>query len=101
MKRVQANTVFALALIHHLLITSRIPLDAIRDLLYALTDSYLVVEFIGRNDEMFQTLLALREDIYQDITPDAFISIFNEKFEVINKKKISNSERILFAFKKR
>ena len=67
MERVKADAIFALALIHHLLITSRIPMDAIRDMFYELTSSYLVVEFIGRKDEMFQTLLALREDIYQRI----------------------------------
>ncbi len=34
LERVHADAVFALALIHHLLITSRIPLDAIRELFY-------------------------------------------------------------------
>lgn len=101
MERIHADAVFALALIHHLLITSRIPLDAIRDLFYELIESHLVVEFIGRNDEMFQTLLALREDIYSDISPDSFISIFSQKFDLINQKIISNTERILFTFKKK
>ena len=101
MDRVQADTVFALALIHHLLITSRIPMDAIRDLFYELTESYLVVEFIGRNDDMFQTLLALRKDIYSEITSEAFIAIFNQKFDLINQRKISNTERTLFTFKKK
>jgi SAM-dependent methyltransferase len=101
MDRVQADTVFALALIHHLLITSRIPMDAICDLFYELTETYLVVEFIGRNDDMFQTLRALREDIYSEITSEAFIAIFNQKFELINQRKISNTERTLFTFKKK
>lgn len=101
MERVQADAVFALALIHHLLITSRIPLDAIRDLFYELTETYLVVEFIGRNDDMFQTLLALREDIYSDITPDAFIATFSQRFDLINQKQITHTERILFTFKKK
>ena len=37
LERVHAEAVFALALIHHLLITSRIPFSAIRDLFYDLT----------------------------------------------------------------
>jgi len=76
-------------------------MGAIRDLFYELTESYLVVEFIGRNDDMFQTLLALREDIYSDIDPDSFLTIFNQKFELINQHEISNTERILFTFKKK
>jgi len=99
-ERVKADAVFALALIHHLLITSRIPMDALCDMFYELTDSYLVVEFIGRDDTMFQALLALREDIYAEINPDAFISIFSREFDLINQRKISNTERILFTFKK-
>ena len=101
MERIHADTVFALALIHHLLITSRIPMDAICDLFYELTTSYLVVEFIGRNDDMFQTLLALREDIYSNVNQDLFVSTFSRKFDLINQHKIKNTERILFTFKKK
>lgn len=101
MERVKADAVFALALIHHLLITSRIPIDAIRDLFYELTDSYLVVEFIGRNDDMFQTLLALREDIYDHINQDFFLATFSKKFDLINQHKINSTERIIFTFKKK
>jgi len=101
MERMQSDTVFALALIHHLLITSRIPLSGICDMFYKLTTSYLVVEFIGRKDEMFQSLLALREDIYDDISPDTFISVFSQKFDLINQKQISNTERALYTFKKK
>jgi len=101
MERVHADAVFALALIHHLLIASRIPMDAIRDLFYELTDSYLVVEFIGRNDDMFQTLLALREDIYDHINQDFFLATFSKKFDLINQHKINNTERLLFTFKKK
>jgi len=100
MERVHADAVFVLALIHHLLIASRIPLDAIRDFFYELTESYLVVEFIGRNDNMFQTLLALREDIYENINQDFFLTTFSKKFDLLNQRKISNTERILFTFKK-
>jgi len=101
MERVHADAVFALALIHHLLITSRIPMDAICDFFYELTESYLVVEFVGRNDDMFQTLLALREDIYGNITKDFFLATFSKKFALINQRKISNTERFLFTFKKK
>ena len=101
MERVHADAVFALALIHHLLITSRIPMDAICDFFYELTESYLVVEFIGSKDKMFQTLLALREDIYGSINQDFFLATFSKKFALINQRKISNTERFLFTFKKK
>ena len=101
MERFSGDAVFALALIHHLLITCRIPLELIRDFFYTLTGSHLVVEFIGRKDVMFQHLLALREDIYQDITRENFLKIFLEKFDLEKEERVPESERILFVFRKR
>ncbi len=98
--RVKGEAVFALALIHHLLITSRIPLDAICELFYDLTEAYVVVEFIDREDEMFQSLLALREDIYGTISRDVFLAAFTKKFDLVQQYDLSNSRRTLFTFKK-
>ena len=100
MERVNGEAVFALALIHHLLVTSRIPLEAICKLFHDLTTRYAVVEFIEREDEMFQSLLALREDIYGKITRDFFLSIFTEKFDLIDQCDLS-STRALFTFTKK
>ena len=101
MERVNGEAVFALALIHHLLVTSRIPLEAICELFYDLTTRYVVTEFIEREDEMFQSLLALREDIYGMITRDFFLSTFTKKFDLIDQCSLSNSRRTLFTFKKK
>jgi len=100
MERVKGEAVFALALIHHLLVTSRIPLEAICELFYDLTTSSAVVEFIDREDEMFQSLLALREDIYGKITRDFFLAAFTKKFDLIDQCDLSGT-RSLFTFKKK
>jgi hypothetical protein len=100
MERVKGEAVFALALIHHLLVTSRIPLEAICELFYDLTTSYAVVEFVEREDEMFQSLLALREDIYGKITRDLFLAAFTKKFDLIDQCDLSGT-RSLFTFKKK
>ncbi len=100
MERVKCDALFALALIHHLLISSRIPLEAICELFYDLTTSFVVVEFVAREDEMFQTLLALREDIYGHVNQDFFLATFSKKFDLINQCPLS-STRTLFTFKKK
>jgi SAM-dependent methyltransferase len=101
MERIKADAVFALALIHHMLITSRIPLPAICDFFYDLTKSYMVIEFVGRRDEMFQQLLALREDIYGDISRESFLETFSKKFELVREQKIAKTQRVLFTFRKK
>jgi hypothetical protein len=100
MERVKGEAVFALALIHHLLVTSRIPLEAICELFYDLTTRYAVVEFVEREDKMFQSLLALREDIYGKITRDLFLAAFTKKFDLIDQCDLSGT-RSLFTFKKK
>ena len=101
LERINCECVFALALLHHLLITSRIPLDRIRDYLYKMTGKYLVIEFIDNQDLMFQKLLALRENLYDLITYQYFAGIFSEKFDFICKKEIKNTKRTLVLFRKK
>ncbi len=50
-----------LALIHHLLVTERIPLEEILRLAYDVTNSLLVMEFVDPKDEMFRRLTRGRE----------------------------------------
>jgi SAM-dependent methyltransferase len=99
--RVKADAVLALALVHHLLVTARLPLTAIRDLFWDLTDDYLVVEFIGREDTMFQELLALREDMYQGLSVEQFVQLFSERFHVLRRQDLADSHRHIFVMRKK
>ena len=101
LERIGGECVFALALIHHLLITSRIPLVRIRDFLYGLTEKYLVIEFIERTDAMFQKMLALRKDIYGDITFQSFVDLFEGKFQLVEQSQIQKTQRRLVTFRKK
>lgn len=96
--RVQADAVFALALVHHLLISARLPLSAIRDMMAGFTRRHLIIEYVEREDEMFQTLLALREDIYGELTLDAFMAVFKERFDLIDQRALSGTKRHLLTF---
>lgn len=98
--RASFDCVLALALVHHLLVTSRLPLGSIVDLFADLTSSYLVVEFIERGDEMFTSLLAAREDIYGHVTRDRFLSEFSRRFDLISQENITE-HRTMVSLEKR
>jgi len=100
LERASFDCVFALALVHHLLVTHRLPLDAIRDLFAELTTSYLVVEFVEPEDPMFVSLLGARENIYGDLTSQAFVESFDQRFEIISQAPVT-AHRTLFRFRKR
>jgi len=98
--RADFDAVFALALLHHLLIISRIPLSATASMFSALTQRWLVIEFVGRSDPMFQHLLALREDIYAEITSEHFEKGYSQHFTIIERQHIPDTDRLLYVLER-
>lgn len=100
LERSNFDCVFALALMHHLLITSRMPLASIRDMLWKLTDRWLVIECVPEQDAMFQTLMSLRENIYEQITTKHFEEVFSERFSINTSLPLQNAHRSLYVMEK-
>ncbi len=96
----QADTVFALALMHHLLISSRIPLDEMIDFFASLTTKFLVLEYVGPEDKMFQETLGTREDIYGYLNEALFTNILDKYFKIIDIYELSNGRKV-FALEKK
>jgi hypothetical protein len=100
-ERGPADTVLALALIHHLAISNNLPLDKIADFFDKICYESLIVEFIPKSDSQVQKLLSTREDIFLDYTKQTFESKFKIYYEIKNSVKIKNSDRILYLMNKK
>ena len=84
-----------LALVHHIVISANIPLaDFIRWL--AGLGTALVIEFVGREDEMVQTLLANREDQYDDYHPEIFRELLAAHFDVKAEEPLKGGKRQIY-----
>jgi len=94
-ERGHANTVLALALIHHLVISNNLPLDRIATFFNRICNS-LIVEFVPKSDSNVQRLLVARKDIFSNYTREAFESEFSKLFSIENCVNISNSERTMY-----
>jgi ribosomal protein L11 methylase PrmA len=70
-ERANADVVLALALVHHLAIGRNVPLDRIASF-FARLAPQLVIEFVPKDDPMVRTLLATREDVFDDYTMDGW-----------------------------
>lgn len=92
--RIQADLVLALALIHHICISNNVP---IRNFLNYLRGCarWAIVEFVPKEDSQVQTLLRTRKDIFDSYNLDAFLSQAAELFEVVQVRKIPESEHHL------
>ena len=99
-ERGPADTVLALALIHHLAISNNVPLDRIAEFFSKICHS-LIIEFVPKSDSQVQKLLMNREDIFEEYTQQFFESDFNRYFDIIQRTGLDGSTRILYLMKTR
>src|SRR5262249_44798348 len=76
LERIQGDCVLALALLHHLLVSGNLSLEAASELLFALTRRDLVLEFIPPDDSMFRRLLKFRVNLFEGLTLEAVRKVF-------------------------
>ena len=101
LERFRADTIFALALIHHLAISNNIPLDKIADFLSNLCSRFLIIEFVPKTDSQVKRLLSSREDIFSYYRKDAFEQAFLRHFVIKDKVDIVESERTIYLMERK
>jgi SAM-dependent methyltransferase len=99
-ERGPADVALALALIHHLAIGRNIPLRDVAAQLARLA-SQLIIEFVPRDDPMVRRLLATREDVFADYTPDGFRAAFATEFETVAEMPVEGSSRVIHLLRRR
>ncbi len=100
LERGPADTVLALALIHHLAISNNLPLDRIARFFSGLC-RFLVVEWVPKSDSQVQRLLATREDIFVNYTREGFERAFTAHFTLDESVAITDTQRTLYLMRKR
>jgi hypothetical protein len=98
LERGPADTILALALVHHLAIGNNLPLARIAALLATLCRA-LIIEFIPKDDSQVRHLLASREDIFPDYHEQGFAAAFSRFFSIARVEKIDQSGRRLYLMK--
>lgn len=95
------DAVMMLAVIHHLLVTERIPLAEIISLACELTTSDLIIEFVAPDDEMFQQIVRGRAELHKDLTREFFEKTCSERFHIIKSRQTPRPSRWLYHLRKR
>jgi len=93
--------VLAIALLHHLLVTERVPLDEIVTLLANVTTDLLVIELVGPADPLFQRLCRGRDELHDRLTPVRFEQHLRAQFEIADSLEIIPGRRWLYAARRR
>ena len=100
LRRIKTDLTLALALVHHLAIGKNIPLDRIAYFFSGISN-YLIIEFVPKEDEKVQSMLAQKRIDYPHYNATDFESSFLHYFTIGKKEKIATSGRILYLMTKK
>jgi 2-polyprenyl-3-methyl-5-hydroxy-6-metoxy-1,4-benzoquinol methylase len=90
-----------LAVIHHMLVTDRVPLPEIIDVAAELTRDLVVIEFVAPADSMFKRISRGRDHLHTDLTEELFESTCARHFDIVRKAHTEGSHRTLYVLRKK
>lgn len=93
--------VMMLALVHHLMVTERVPLPEIVDLAARLTTDLLLVEWIEPEDPMFRKLVRGRGELFQGLDHQSFEAACLRRFEIVRTHRFPGSSRRIYLLRNR
>jgi SAM-dependent methyltransferase len=93
--------VLMLAVIHHLLVTERIPLEEILRLVGELTRSWVVLEWIEPEDEMFRHLTRGRDSLHASLTVSVFERACSACFDIVRSLPLPGTQRRMYCLKRK
>ena len=94
-ERGPTDVIFALAIIHHLVISNNVPLNRVANF-FKKNCKYLIIEFVPKNDSQVQRLLSTRKDIFDQYTQEDFENEFEKYFRIETSFKLKDSDRVLY-----
>jgi SAM-dependent methyltransferase len=93
--------VMMLAVLHHLVVTERIPLTDVLDLAADLTTDRVILEYVGPGDPMFKRLVRGRDQLYARYSTEWFEEACRARFEILECQTLASLDRRLYLLKKR
>ena len=93
-----ADSVLALALLHHLAISSNVPMFMIAKFLKRICSSSLIVEFVPPGDPQVTRMLERRKDGVPDYTRESFELAFQQYFTLRSVTSVRDTRRAIYHY---
>lgn len=94
------DAVLMLAVIHHMLVTERIPLAEILALAAELSTNLVVAEYVDPQDSMFRRLTRGREHLHRDLNQQVFENACRAHFEIVRSQQLEGTHRRLYLLRR-
>lgn len=96
-RRVRGDAMIALAVVHHIAIGRNVPLDEVVGWLMEMAPDG-IIEFPDKQDAMVRTLLAMREDIFDDYTEAGFRAAIAKRGRIVDELRLVDGHRLLVRY---
>lgn len=98
--RGQFDVVMMLAVVHHLLVTDRVPIDDVFDLIADITTDYLIIEYVGPSDPMFQSIARGRDYLFSWYNQTTFEAAATKHFKILDTEPLTGLDRTLYMLRR-
>lgn len=95
------EAVLMLAVIHHMLVSERIPLAQVLELASELTTNLVIVEFVAPTDKMFRVLTRGREELHKDLSVKTFEAAAKRFFDIERSRRLGESDRWIYLLRRK
>jgi 2-polyprenyl-3-methyl-5-hydroxy-6-metoxy-1,4-benzoquinol methylase len=95
------DCVLMLAVVHHLLVTERIPLQEILLVASEVTTSWLLIEYVGPQDDMFRQLTRGREELHAGLNETKFEGACAAHFDIVRSSPLAGKARRMYLLKRK
>ncbi len=92
--------ILMLAVVHHMLVTERVPLPDIIDMAAELTNGWALIEFVAPEDSMFRRLTRGRENLHADLNVSVFEAQCLRRFHVVRTQHLEGTHRWLYLLRR-
>jgi len=99
-ERANADTLMALALVHHLAIGNNVPLRDVSSY-FAQLGRQLIIEFVPKEDTRVRAMLADRRDVFDGYSLEGMLMAFGPDWHLLEQVQIEDSPRTLLRFSRR
>jgi SAM-dependent methyltransferase len=93
--------VMMLAVLHHMMVSDRIPLREVLKLAADLTTRNLIIEFVPPSDPLFRKIARGRDHLHAHLSKNSFESAASECFDVVSSEPLLTTDRVLYLMKKK
>jgi SAM-dependent methyltransferase len=94
------DTVLCVGLLHHLLVTVRVPLANVLDFLAELAPEELLIEWVPPQDPKFKEIAGPNLPLYEFLDQDLFESALASRWRIEERLPVPGNRRVLYALRR-